>query len=119
MSIKSTAEKGVEAAFKTLGPLVQDATYKRIASESRDGPDLVYLYATTPIKAVVTSAGGREDKEAYGMTYHNHRKILVPRKDLTVMIRPRDLIIIGGTEYRIIDVRTDPTESMYIVYAKL
>lgn len=119
MSIKSTAERGIEAAFKALGSLVVDATYKRIASESRDGPDVVYLYSTTAIKAVVTSSGGKEDRENYGLTYHNHRKILVPRKDLTVEIRPRDLIIIGGTEYRIVDVRTDPTESMYIVYAEL
>ena len=119
MSIKSTAERGIEAAFKALGPLVQDATYKKVASQSRTGPDVVYLYAETPIKAVVTSAGGKEAEEAYGFTHHNHRKILVPRKDLAVEIEPRHLIIIGTTEYRIVDVRTDPTESMYIVYAEL
>ena len=119
MSIKSTAERGIDAAFKALGPLVRDAVYKEVSGQTRIGPDLNLIFTETAIKCVVTYAGGKEEREPYGMTFHNHRKILVPRKGLSVEIRPLHSIVVDGTEYRITDVRTDPTESMFIVYAEL
>lgn len=120
MSLKVSAQSQINAAFKAMGDLVKNAVYKECTGESRDPEtyEAVHTYKETQIRCVVTSYKRHEIEFAAGDIMVTDKKVLIPRQGLLVELKSNAEIVIDSTSHLIIDVKTDPTESLYIVQAR-
>jgi len=120
MSLTAAFEMQIASAFSALGNLVKDAKYKYCSELTRD-PDtyeLVQSFKEIPIKCVESSYNRHEVENSEPEIMDTDKKFLIPRKGLSVELITGAEIIIDEIPHEIIDIKKDPTGSLYTIQGR-
>ena len=118
MSITTAIQKYVDQAFSALGKLSEKATYRVCTAQThnKNTYKLEQTFQDTLIKVLVTTYN-RHEIEFHPDFAVTDRKILIPAKYLDEIITGAK-IITESTEYEIISVEKDPSDSLYYVQGR-
>jgi len=119
MDLRKIAESQIKAVFKMAVSLVKYAEYKELISlDDDDEYNAEPVYKKTPVQCIVSNYSKQDVMIAHGDIQVTDKKVLIPIGQLNREIRTKNFLIIDDAEYRIEDVKTDPTETSCTVQAR-
>lgn len=120
MNLKEAIQSDLSSALLVVGSMFGDLTYRIPSSKDRDPQtmELTVTFDLFPLKGLIESYKQHEVEASFGKVDLTDKKITIPRKGLSIEISSQGQMLIGDEVYSILNVQTDPTDSVYTIQVR-